>query len=127
MMRYLCDCPRGASFWTRRVFTRDVRAFLKNAGVEPVRLPARSPNLDAFAERFVLSIKSECLSKLVLLGEGHLRLAVSEYVAFYNSERPHQGLDGRFVVTPANENRAGAIECRERLGGLLRFYRRQAA
>ena len=83
--------------------------------------------LNAYAERFVLSIKSECLSKQVLLGEGHLRLAVREYVAHYNSERPHQGLDGHFVVQPANENRAGAIECRERLGGLLRFYRRQAA
>ena len=92
-----------------------------------MRLPARSPNLNAFAERFVLSIKSECLSKLVLLGEGHLRLAVREYVAHYNQERPHQGLDGRFVVAPANENRPGEIECNERLGGLLRFYRRQAA
>lgn len=108
------------------VFTKDVRAFLNSAGIEPVRLPARSPNLNAFAERFVLSIKTECLSKLVLLGEAHLRLAVREYVAHYNNERPHQGLGGRFVVPPANENRAGEIECRERLGGLLRFYRRQA-
>ncbi len=109
------------------VFTADVRAFLKGAGVEPIRLPARSPNLNAFAERFVLSIKSECLSWVVLLGEAHLRLAVREYVAHYNEERPHQGLDGRFVVPPANENRAGEIECSERLGGLLRYYRREAA
>ncbi len=57
------------------VFTKDVRDFLRGAGVESVRLPARSPNLNAFAERFVLSIKSECLNKLILLGEGHLRLA----------------------------------------------------
>jgi putative transposase len=100
------------------VFSKDVRDFLRGAGVDPVRLPARNPNLNAFAERFVLSI---------LLGEGHLRLAVREYVAHYNHERPHQGLDGTVVVPPANENRSGAIECRERLGGLLRFYRRQAA
>jgi transposase InsO family protein len=109
------------------VFTKDVRGFLNGAGVQPVRLPARSPNLNAFAERFVLSIKSECLDKLILLGESHLRLAVREYVAHYNNERPHQGLEGRFVVAPANENRAGEIECSERLGGLLRFYRGQAA
>ncbi len=83
--------------------------------------------LHAFAERFVLSIKSECLSRLVLLGEAHLRLAVREYVAHYNEERPHQGLDGRFVAPPANENRAGEIECNKRLGGLLRYYRRRAA
>jgi transposase InsO family protein len=109
------------------VFTADVRDFLEGAGVQVVRLPARSPNLNAYAERFVLSIKSECLDKLILLGEGHLRLAVREYVAHYNSERPHQGLGGLFVETPANENEAGSIQCSERLGGLLRFYRRQAA
>ena len=82
--------------------------------------------MNAYAERFVLSIKSECLNRLVLLGEAHLRLAVRAYVAHYNSERPHQGLDGAFVVQPANENRVGSIQCRERLGGLLRFYQRQA-
>jgi transposase InsO family protein len=109
------------------VFTADVRALLRSGGVPPVRLPARSPNLNAFAERFVLSIKSECLDRLVLLGEGHLRLAVREYVAHYNCERPHQGLDGRLVSAPANENRVGRIECSERLGGLLRYYHRQAA
>ena len=109
------------------LFTREFRSFLKDAGIHPVRLPARSPNLNAYAERFVLSIKSECLSRLILLGERHLRLAVREYVAHYNQERPHQGLNGRFVVTAANENRSGPIQCRERLGGLLRFYHRQAA
>lgn len=108
------------------VFTADVRSLLRSGGVEPVRLPSRSPNLNAYAERFVLLIKSECLSRL-LLGERHLRLAVREHVARYNSERPHQGLDGRFVISSANENRVGRIECRERLGGLLRCYHRRAA
>ena len=109
------------------VFTADFRDFLSGAGVTPVRLPARSPNLNAYAERFVLSIKSECLGRLILLGEAHLRLAVREYVAHYNAERPHQGLDGRLLVPAANENAAGPIECKERLGGLLRYYSRQAA
>ena len=109
------------------LFTAEVRGFLKRGGVEPLRLPARSPNLNAFAERFVLSIKSECLNRIILFGEAHLRLAVKEYVAHYNRERPHQGLGGAFVVPPANENATGPIECEERLGGLLRFYHRQAA
>ncbi|MCP4447834.1 MAG: transposase [Myxococcales bacterium] len=82
--------------------------------------------MNAFAEMFVLSTKSECLNKLILLGEGHLRLAVREYVAHYNLERPHQGLSGALLVPVANENARGPIECTERLGGLLRFYRRQA-
>ncbi len=65
------------------LFTAEVRGFLKRGGVEPLRLPARSPNLNAFAERFVLSIKSECLNRIILFGEAHLRLAVKEYVAHY--------------------------------------------
>jgi putative transposase len=69
------------------IFRGDVRTLLRSGGIETVRLPARSPNLNAFAERFVLSIKSECLNRLVLLGEAHLRLAVREYLAHYNSER----------------------------------------
>ena len=74
-----------------------------------------------------MSIKSECLDKLIVLGETHLRLAVREYVTHYNEERPHQGLGGDFVVPPANANQSGSIETRERLGGLLRFYHRHAA
>ena len=133
-VRNLLDCEDG--FLTGKtklimdrdpVFTKDVRTLLRSGGVEPVRLPARSPNLNAYAERFVLSMKSECLSRLILLGEGHLRLAVREYVAHYNRERPHQGLEGRFVVPSANDNATGPIECEERLGGLLRYYHRQAA
>ena len=60
--------------------------------MEPVRLPPRSPNLTAYAERFVLSIKSECLDRLVLVGEGHLRRVVTEYVEHYHLKRSHQGL-----------------------------------
>jgi putative transposase len=82
--------------------------------------------VNAYAERIVRSIKSERLGKLVLLGESYLRTAVREYVAHYHNERNHQGLDGR-LIEPANAAGAGPIDCRERLGGLLRFYRRQAA
>ena len=97
-----------------------------SAGVTPIRLPPSSPNLNAFAERFVRSIQNECLSKLVLLGENHLRAAVHEYLAHYHEGRNHQGLGGQIILPPANHNRPGPIVCRERLGGLLRLYHRKA-
>jgi transposase InsO family protein len=96
--------------------------------VKAVRLPARRPNLNAFAERFVLSIRSECLDRIVPLGEAHLRRAVCEYVAHYHHERTHQGLgnaliDGNLQVAAGE----GDVSRRERLGGLLSFYHREAA
>ena len=110
------------------LFTDAFRAVLRQAGVECLKLPAHSPNLNAFAERFVLSIKSECLSKLVPLGERHLRRAVAEFVEHYHRERNHQGLDNQLLTPaapPANDN--APIARRERLGGLLNFYFRSAA
>jgi putative transposase len=113
------------------LFTNEFRSVLAAVGVKCLRLPARSPNLNSIAERFVLSIKSECLSKLVPLGENHLRRAVSEYVEHYHRERNHQGVGNRLLtpaeqaVRPANSN--APIERRERLGGLLNFYYRRAA
>jgi putative transposase len=91
----------------------------------------RSPDLNSIAERFVLSIKSECLSKLVPLGESRLRRAVSEYVVHYHRERNHQGAGNR-LLTPAEPavrpaNGTALVERRERLGELLKFYYRRAA
>jgi len=86
------------------LYTRDFRARLSGAGVESVRLPARSPNLNAYAERSVLSIKSECLDRILLLGERHLRTAAVEHVEHYPRERSHQGLGNRLI----EEGRAGA-------------------
>ena len=110
------------------LFSASFRATLSPAGVETVKLPARSPNLNAHAERFVRSIKHECLNRIVPLGENHLRTAVRAYVAHYHLERNHQGLDNRLISelpdSPGNE---GSIQCRERLGGILRYYYREAA
>ena len=110
------------------LFSASFRTTLGAVGVETVKLPARSPNLNAYAERFVRSIKCECLNKIVLLGENHLRMIVREYIAHFHFERNHQGLDNRLIF-PAQEScrTAGSIRCRERLGGMLRYYHREAA
>src|SRR5579859_1800190 len=110
------------------LYTGDFRRMLEAAGVKAVRLPPRSPDLNAFAERFVLSIKSECLDRIVPLGERHLRRAVTEFVAHYHHERNHQGL-GNTLIMPALEpaNCNGPVGGTERLGGLLNFYSRRAA
>ena len=102
---------------------------LRSAGIQPVSLPARSPNLNAFAERWVRSIKSECLSKLILFGEACLRRAVTQFIEHHHLERPHQG-KGNQLLLPSPVSRpsrhAGRIKCQERLGGLLKFYQRAA-
>ncbi|MCP5041165.1 MAG: transposase family protein, partial [bacterium] len=109
------------------IFSKDVKERLKDEGVKVVTLPAKSPNLNAFAERFVLSIKSECLSKIIPLGERHLRFAVHEFIRHYHEERPHQGLGNRLIDPGIAVNGNGSVRCRERLGGVLRFYHRATA
>jgi putative transposase len=101
---------------------------LKGAGVEVVRLPHRSPNLNAYAERFVRSIKDECLDRMIFFGERSLRKATREFAAHYHMERNHQGLDNR-LIEPSGRDKStvGPIQCFQRLGGMLRFYRRAAA
>jgi transposase InsO family protein len=135
MARNLVDADDGFLRGKRYVlidrdplYTAAFREILKGSGVKSVRLPAKSPNLNAFAERFVLSIKSECLERIVPLGEGHLRRAISEYMVHYHHERNHQGL-GNALIDGNLEDVAstGRIARRERLGGLLSFYCREAA
>jgi transposase InsO family protein len=109
------------------LYTNAFRRILGQGGVKAVRLPARSPNLNAFAERFVLSIKSECLDRLVPLGEAHLRRAILEYTNHYHEERNHQGLDNDLISPAKTTNGVGKVSRRGRLGGLLSFYYREAA
>lgn len=80
--------------------------------------------MNAYAERFVLSIKSECLDRLILFGERSLRKACHEYLSHYHAERNHQGLDNE-LIEPRLSGR-GSVVCDERLGGLLKYYRRAA-
>ncbi len=133
--RNLTDVDEGFLNGTRylihdrdRLFTEAFREVLGSSGVRTVKLPARSPNLSAYAERFVRSIKSECLALIIPLGERHLRSAVKEYTEHYHLERNHQGLENeliedRFGVVDTNR----AVERQERLGGILNYYYRRAA
>ena len=109
-----------------RKWSRPVLAFLRSAGVQVVQTPVRAPNCNAHAERFVRSIKFECLRRLIPLGERHLRRAIREYVAHYHHERNHQGLDNELIVRSALPCGAGTVRRAQRLGGLLNFYHRAA-
>jgi putative transposase len=109
-------------------FTRSFRAIVASGKVEPLVLPAQSPNLNAYAERWVRSVKEECLSKVILFGERSLRRALRDYVDHFHAERNHQG-KGNMLLFPRNtdRHREGQVRCHERLGGLLRYYHREAA
>jgi len=125
-------CLRGCRY---RLHDRDAklcppfRELIKTEGVNPLRLPARSPNLNSHAERWARSVKEECLSRLILVGESSLRRALQQYTVHYHEERNHQGKGNRILFPSQTEARRnmGAVRCRERLGGLLKYYERQAA
>ena len=109
-------------------FSEAFRVTLKQAGVKAVRLPPRSPNLTPHIERFMRSVKDECLHRMIFFGERPLQTAVVGFLAHYHAGRNHQGLDNR-LIKPGEEvgRTAGEVACRERLGGMLRYYHRKAA
>ena len=110
------------------LFTAEFLETLGTSGVKGVKLPPRSPNLNARAERFVRTIKESCLERMILFGEGSLRKTIREFVAHYHGERNHQGLGNRLIIPDENHaGNSGAIRRRERLGGMLNYYYRQAA
>jgi transposase InsO family protein len=102
-------------------FCAAFRSILRPVDVNPVKLPARSPNLNAHMERFMRSVKGECLSRMIFFGEKPVHKAVHEFLEHYHAERNHQGLDNRLIEPGAEVGRVdGKVECHERLGG---FYR----
>ena len=110
------------------LFTTDFLEILNGAGVNSVRLPRRSPNLNAFCERFVRSIKSECLDRMIFFSERSLRFAITEYLEHYHTERNHQGLESQIIRPEFNGNGGSEkIANRRRLGGMLNFYHHHAA
>ena len=99
----------------------------RSEGVTILRTPYRAPNANAVAERWIRSVRQECLDHLLILSEAHLRRVLDTYVAYYNAARPHQGLDQRTPVAPDRHCSGGPIRRRDLLGGLLHDYCRDAA
>lgn len=109
-------------------YSNGFRIFLAREGIQVIRLPPRSPNLNAFAERFVRSIKEECLNRMIFFGQASLRHAITQYLAHYHHERNHQGLDNRLPRPSGVMSKPRApVRRRERLGGMLSYYHREAA
>ncbi|RKZ13148.1 hypothetical protein DRQ53_13765 [bacterium] len=108
------------------LFSARFKAILECSGIEILLTAYRAPNMNAFAERFVRSINSECLSQIVFVRQASLDRAIAEYVAHYHDERSHQGI-GNEIVSGTAPQRVGEIEVSERLGGLLNYYHRRAA
>jgi putative transposase len=110
------------------LFTAEFLETVETSGVKSVKLPPRSPNLNAHAERFVRTIKESCLDRMILFGEGSLRRAIQEFVGHYHHERNHQGLGNRLIMEEEFcGGSSGAIQRRQRLGGMLNYYYREAA
>jgi hypothetical protein len=132
--RHLTDCHDGFLRDSRYlIIDRDTKhlplcEILQSTDTDVVRLPPRSPNLNAHIERFFRSLKSECLNRMIFFGEGSLRRALREFSEHFHRERNHQGLDNR-LIDPSDEvgRTKGVVECRNRLGGTLRYYYRKAA
>lgn len=109
------------------LFTSEFLKTLNGAGVRSVRLPKKSPNLNAFAERFVRSIKEESLDRMIFFSEAMLRHVIDEYIAHYHEERNHQGLESKIIRPQFQRSAKGEIRRKQRLGGMLNFYCREAA
>jgi putative transposase len=109
-------------------FCKSFRATITEMGIKPIRLPPQSPKMNSFAERFVRSIKEECLRKLIFFGEDSLRKALAEYIKHYHEERNHQGKDNLLLFpNPKLVANKGKIKYRNRLNGLLKYYYRSVA
>ena len=133
--RNLVDAERGALREKRYLiidrdgkYTDQFRRLVRESGCNVIRLPPMSPNLNAYAERFVRSIKDECLNRMILVGQASLRRAISEYMLHYHTERNHQGLENWLLRSERSRGaHDGDVHRRPRLGGMLNYYYRAAA
>ena len=109
-------------------FHEAFRGLLRQAGIRAVRIPPRSPNCNAHLERFHGSFKKEVADRMIFFGERHLQHSIDEFLEYYHGERNHQALDGRILNATKNiGSLQGRLHRRERLGGLLNYYYRDAA
>jgi transposase InsO family protein len=132
--RNLVDCEEGFLLGKRYVlmdrdskFSEGFRSILTSEDVNAVRLPAKSPNLNALIERFFRSLREECLDRMIFFGEASLQRAVGRYLHHFHQHRNHQGLENR-IINPGSEvgRQEGEVQCRASLGGILRYYHRAA-
>lgn len=122
------DSKRYLILYRDTKYSERFRGLVKESGIEVTRLPPRRPNLNAYAERFVRSIKQECLNRIIFVGQASLRRAIAQYMGHYHEERNHQCLDNRLIrAEPLIAANDALIHCRLRLGGMLNYYYRQAA
>ena len=132
--RNMTDAQSGALHLKRYLiidrdtkYSQQFRRLIRDGGTKVIRLPPMSPNLNAYAERFVRSIKDECLDRMIFVGQGSLRRAVVEYMDHYHAERNHQGLENRLIhLSTAVTAKSGAVHRHARLDGTLNFYYRKA-
>jgi transposase InsO family protein len=108
-------------------FTEAFDTVFRSEGVDVIPAPVRAPNANAFMERWIRSAREECLDKLLIINEVHLRRAMREYVAFFNTARPHQGLDQQLPIPKTSDQSNGSVRCRNVLGGIIHDYYRDAA
>ena len=133
--RNLTDCVDGFLLGKRYLihdrdplYTAQFTEMLASCGVLCVKLPPKSPNLNAYAERFVRSIKSECLDLMIFFGGNHLQHVVNEYMEHYHAERNHQGIGNRLIETRTLASQDDSpVVSRTRVGGMLKYYYRSAA
>jgi transposase InsO family protein len=131
--RNMTDCDEGFLTGKRflvidrdAIFSPKFKSILRDSGVEILLTAYQAPNMNAYAERFVRSIKTECLDQVIFLGRDSLVRAIAEYAAHYHDERSHQGI-GNMLINGAAPQSEGIVKARDRLGGLLTYYHREAA
>jgi hypothetical protein len=108
-------------------FTGSFDTVFEGSGIEIINIPYQAPNANAIAERWVRTVREECLDRLIILNERHLRRVLQDYVAYYNARRPHQGLDQDSPLSLESASTEGPIRCRHVLGGIIRDYYREVA
>jgi transposase InsO family protein len=130
VMWKLEDRNPGIRFLLRdndKKYTEAFDTIFRSEGIDVIRTPYRAPNANAYAERWIRSVREECLDKLLIINQAHLRRAMREYILFFNTAHPHQGLEQQIPVLKIGHEHAGSVRSRAVLGGLIHDYYRDAA